>query len=69
MPDRSLDATATAALLALLGRPMEAAERDRLRAALEQIRDDVRVIAALDLDGVEPEARPLVDPIDDGDGR
>lgn len=69
MPDRSLDATATAALFALLGRPMEAAERDRLLAALEQIRDDARVIAALDLDGVEPEARPLVDPIGDGDGR
>ncbi len=70
MPDRSLDAAAGAcALLALLGRPMEAAERDHLLAALEQIRGDARVLAALDLEGIEPEARPLVDPVCEGEGQ
>lgn len=66
MPDDSEDAASV--LLGLLGGPMPEAERGRLLAALEQIRDDARALAALDLNGIEPEARPAVDPVRD-DGR
>lgn len=37
------------------------ADRARLAAFARQVREDARVLAALDLEGVEPEARPQVD--------
>lgn len=57
------EAALAAALPALLGRPVDVAEWPRLLAVLRATRDDARVLEALDVDfeGIEPEARPLVD--------
>ncbi len=56
------EAALAAALPALLGHAVDAADWPRLLAVLRETRNDARALEALDLEGIEPEARPLVDP-------
>lgn len=61
MPDVH-DAAALAAFQAALAAgPLDAAARERLAALARQVREDAAALAALDLDGVEPEPFPFVD--------
>ncbi len=55
--DETLAAFAAAVGAASLGE----ADRSRLLAIARQVREDARAVAALDLEEVEPEARPQVD--------
>ncbi|HEX7125479.1 MAG TPA: hypothetical protein VF406_06815 [Thermodesulfobacteriota bacterium] len=55
--DETLAAFAAAVGAASLGEP----DLNRLIATARQVREDARAVAALDLEDVEPEARPQVD--------
>lgn len=56
--DMTLAALAAAAGVPAIGE----ADLPRLGAGVRQVREDARALEALDLEGVEPEARPEVDP-------
>jgi hypothetical protein len=65
MPDQPNDLTLDALVTALAGRPVAPGDRERLLAVARQVREDGRVLLALDLGGIEPEPRPPVDPPDE----
>jgi len=66
MADQPNDATPDALVAALAGREVAPADRARLLAAARQVREDGRRLLALDLEGLEPEARPLVEGREEG---